>query len=82
MVSITLSVPKEVRVQMKSFPEINWSGFVRVSIEEKTRQLSWKREMLNKLKQEDESGFTDWCIEMGRKVNKGVSEQLKKEKLL
>ena len=38
--------------------------------------------MLNKLKQEDEAGFTEWCIEMGRKVNKGVAEQLKKEKLL
>ena len=82
MVSITLSVPEEVRDKMKRFPEINWSGFVRICIESKAKQLAWKDEMLNKLKQEDESGFTDWCAEMGRKVNKGVAERLEKEKLL
>ncbi|MBA3064781.1 hypothetical protein FP803_05065 [Candidatus Woesearchaeota archaeon] len=82
MVSITLSVPESVKDQMKKFPEINWSGFIRVSIEAKAKQLSWKEEMLNKLKQEDESGFTEWCIEMGRKVNKGIAERLRKEKLL
>ena len=62
--------------------EINWSGFVRTCIESKAKQLVWKDEMLNKLKQEDEAGFTEWCIEMGNKVNKGISEKLKKEKLL
>ena len=82
MVSITLSVPEEVRVQMKNFPEINWSGFVRTCIESKTKQLAWKQEMLDKLEQEDESGFTEWTIEMGRKINKGLAERLRKEKLL
>lgn len=82
MVSITLSVPGETRELMKRFPEINWSGFIRASIEAKAKQLAWKHEMLSKLKQEDESGFTDWCIEIGSKVNKGVAKQLKKDKLL
>lgn len=82
MVSITLSIPESVRKQMKKFPEINWSGFVRASIEAKAKQLAWREEMLKKLKQEDESGFTRWSIEMGRKVNKGIAERLKKEKLL
>ena len=67
---------------MKKFPEMNWSGFVRVCIESKAKQLAWKREMLAKLKQENESGFTDWSIEMGLKVNKGLAERLKKEGLL
>lgn len=82
MVSITLSVPEETRKKMKRFSEINWSQFVRSCIEEKTRQLSWKEEMLKKLKQEDESGFTDWTVELGKEVNKGVSERLKKEGLI
>ena len=75
MVSITLSIPEQVREQMKRFPEINWSGFVRKSIEEKAKQLAWKEEMLKKLKEEDESGFTDWTIEMGRKLKEGIAKR-------
>lgn len=82
MVSITLSVSEQVRKEMKQSPEVNWSGFIRSCIESKSKELAWKREMLAKLKQEDDSGFTDWTIEMGRKVNKGVAERLKKEGLL
>lgn len=80
MVSITLSVPEEVKHKMDRFSEINWSGFVRKSIEQKTSELSWKEKMLKKLKQDKE--FEDWCIEMGRKVNKGIAKRLKKERLL
>lgn len=82
MVSITISVPEETRKLMKRFPEINWSGFVRASIETRAKQLAWKHEMLEKLRQEDESGFKDWCIELGQKVNEGVAKELKKKKLL
>ena len=39
MVSITLSVPEDVRHKMDMFPEINWSGFVRKSIEAIKLQL-------------------------------------------
>ena len=39
MVSITLSVPEEVKKSMETFSEINWSGFVRKSIIEKTEEL-------------------------------------------
>ena len=80
MVSITLSVPEEVKHKMENFPEINWSGFVRGCVEHKTEELSWKKEMLKKL--EGDKEFEDWCVEMGRKVNKGVAERLKKERLL
>ncbi len=75
MVSITLSVPEEVREQMKKFPEINWSGFVRASIETKIKKLAWKEEMLKRLEQEDESGFTGWTIEMGRKLKERVAKR-------
>ena len=82
MVSITLSIPEKVKEEMKKSPEVNWSALVRSCIESKARQLAWKREMLARLKEEDEAGFTKWAVEMGRKVNKGVSDRLKKEGLL
>ena len=80
MVSVTLSVPEEVKEKMDKFPEINWSGFIRKSIEQKTRELSLREELLKKLEQDKE--FEQWCIEMGKKVNKGIAERLKKEGLL
>ena len=80
MVSITLSVPEEVKHKMDEFSEINWSGFVRKSIIEKTKELSWKEEMLKKLKKDKD--FEDWCVDMGDKVNKGIAERLKKERLV
>lgn len=82
MVSITLSMPEEVREKMKQFPEINWSAFIRKLVEERVRQLSLKQELLAKLKEENESGFTDWTIELGRKVKKEGAEKLKKKRLL
>ncbi len=79
MVSITLSVPEEIRKLMKKFPEINWSRFVRASIEAKAKQLAWKEEMLKKLKQEDESGFTEWSIELGNNLKERVWQRHKEE---
>ena len=67
---------------MKQFPELNWSGFVRHCIEVKAKQLAWKQEMLAKLKREDDSGFTDWIINLGREARKGRFEELKKKGLL
>lgn len=69
MVSITLSVPEEVRALMKRFPEINWSGFVRSSIEEKARQLAWKQGMIKKLKGEEP--FIDWSVSLGSAAKQG-----------
>lgn len=74
MVSITLSVPEETRALMKRFPELNWSGFVRASIEQKAKQLSWRQEMLRKLKAEEE--FTSWAVSLGRKAKKGRFRKL------
>jgi len=77
MVSITLSIPEKTREQMKKFSDVNWSAFVRLCIESKAKQLAWKQEMLAKLK--EESGFTEWSVDMGNKLNKGILERLKKK---
>ncbi len=77
MVSITLSVPEEVRIQMKRYPEINWSGFVRVAIESKVKKLMWKQEMLRQLESEKE--FDEEALKLGREVKQKAWEKLKKE---
>lgn len=78
MVSITLSVSEDVRRKMERFPEINWSGFVRASIEEKVEKLMWREEMLKKL--EGEAGFDEWAVPFGRKVKKRAYEKLGKKR--
>lgn len=80
MATITLAVPDDIRRKMKEFPEMNWSGLVRKTIEERIRLLIWRQQVLNKI--EEERQFSDWTIEMGRKVNKGIAQRLKKEGFL
>ena len=82
MVSITLSIPSKIREEMKQFPNVNWSGFVRTCIESKAKQLVWKQKMLAKLKEEEESGFTDWTVKVGRKLKKDIAKKLKSDNLL
>ncbi|MFH1211213.1 MAG: hypothetical protein V1645_04850 [archaeon] len=64
MVSITISVPKDVRELMKQFPEVNWSGMVRTCISEKAKELALKREMLKQLKKE--KPINDWAVKIVR----------------
>jgi hypothetical protein len=79
MVSITLSIPEETREEMKRFSDVNWSAFVRSCIESKAKQLAWKQEMLAKLKEEDESGFTEESIRIGRKIKEGMWKRYKEK---
>ena len=64
MASITLSVPEEVRKLMKKFPEVNWSGLIRKTIEEKTKQLALKEEFLKEFEKEKE--FNEWAVKLIR----------------
>lgn len=80
MANITLSIPDELKNIMSKFPEINWSGLVKISIENKVKHLKWKEQMLEQLESEKE--FENWTVEMGRKVNKEITEKLKKRKLI
>ena len=68
MVSVTISVPEEIRELMKRFPEINWSGLVRKSIIEKARELQMKEKMLNQFEQE--KGFNEWAVRLIREDRK------------
>lgn len=80
MVSITLAVPKEVKEKMEKFDEMNWSGFIRKCILEKTEELSWKEQMLKKLHQEKH--LTEWSVKLSREAKKGRFEALQRKGLL
>ncbi|HLD88877.1 MAG TPA: hypothetical protein VI894_01590 [Candidatus Nanoarchaeia archaeon] len=79
MVSITLSVPEDVRKKMNEFDEVNWSGFIRKCIIQKAEELSWKEEMLKKLQGEKE--VIEWSVKLARSSRKGRFEALKKRGL-
>ncbi len=68
MVSVTISVPEEIRELMKKFPEINWSGLIRKCISEKAKELAIKEEMLKQL--ENEKEFNEWAVKLVRQGRK------------
>ena len=68
IVSVTLSVTEDVKKKMEQFSEINWSGFIRKTIVEKTKVLSWKEAMLQKAK--EEVPILDWTVELQRRAKK------------
>jgi len=80
MVSITLSVPEDVKKKMEHFSELNWSGFVRKVIIEKTKELSWKEEMMEKLEKEKE--IEDWAVKLQHKAREERLKELKKKGLI
>lgn len=80
MVSITLAVPEKVKKRMERFSEVNWSGFVRKVIIQKTEELTWKEELLKELKGEEE--LRDWAVKLQRASRQGRLEALKKKGLV
>ncbi len=80
MVSVTLSISEETRALMKKFSEVNWSAFIRKSIEKKVKKLSWKEEMLKKINQEE--SFSEWAVEAQRESRRNRLEKLKKKGLI
>ena len=80
MVSVTLSIPEEVKRKMEKFSEVNWSGLIRKTILEKTKELSWKEEMLKKLKNEEE--ITNWAVDLQRSSRQDRVKELKRKGLI
>jgi len=72
MVSITLSVPAELKKDMDKFPELNWSAVAREAIKRKILLLKKFREFSkdSELTEED-------SIVLGNKVNKNLSKKYK-----
>lgn len=80
MVSITVSIPTKTKELMKEFPEMNWSGYVKKSIEEKAKRLSKLEELKKGLEAEQE--ITDWSVKLQRASRSGRLEVLKRKRLI
>lgn len=80
MVSVTLSIPEEVKHKMEKFSEVNWSGFVRKSIEGKVKELTRFEELKKEL--EAEQDFVDWSVKLQRASRSGRLDALKKKGLI
>lgn len=75
MVSITLSVPKELKQKMEKFAWLNWSALAREAFVKRMKQL----EILDKLEKDVvNSELTDEdCIKLGRELRQSISEKHK-----
>ncbi|KAA0005378.1 MAG: hypothetical protein FE038_00540 [Thermoplasmata archaeon] len=71
MVSMTLSIPEELKKEMELFPEINWSVVAREAIKRKIEILK----KMNKLLEKSELTEDD-AIFFGKKVTKKVTKKL------
>ena len=80
MVSITVSVPEDTRELMDRFPEMNWSGFVRKSIEQKAKMLLEIEELKRRL--QAEKHVTDWAVKLQRAARSGRLAELRKKGLV
>ncbi|MFQ5976410.1 MAG: hypothetical protein ACE5J5_08880 [Candidatus Hydrothermarchaeales archaeon] len=69
MTNITLSIPKELKVEMDMFPEINWSEVARTAIRQKIADLKFLQEF------KAHSEITpDDAIHLGREVSKAMAK--------
>jgi len=75
MANITISIPKELKVKMSKFPEINWSKLTRILLTQKIKRLELLKEldvMLADSKLTDEE-----CEKLGKKLKKEIAKDYK-----
>ncbi len=70
MVSLTLSMPKDLKREMEEFPEINWSVIAREAIRRKLLLLKEMDNLFSKSKLNEKD-----AIDLGRKINKGAAKR-------
>jgi len=72
MVSLTLSIPEEIKHKMERFPEINWSEVARSSIIEKIKKFELAEILVSRSK------LTEKDIkEIGDKIRRGIAKKHK-----
>ncbi|MBI5391826.1 hypothetical protein HZB00_02370 [Candidatus Woesearchaeota archaeon] len=73
MVSITLSVPEDLKKEMDEFHEINWSAIAREAIKKRVSLLKKFKEFTknSELTEKD-------AVELGKKVNNAVAKHYRK----
>jgi hypothetical protein len=73
MPTITLSVPEDLKQSMDESKEINWSEVARVAIRSKIAQIKILKAISSKSKLTEKD-----ALELGRKINKSLHENLNK----
>lgn len=73
MVSITLSVPEDLKKEMDESKEMNWSEVARTAIKSKITQLKILKAISAKSKLTEKD-----ALELGRKINKSLHERIAK----
>ena len=64
MVTVTLAVPKEMKLRMEEYPEMNWSEVARQAFNQKLQDLEFLREFKSK-----SSMTEDEAVKLGRELN-------------
>jgi len=67
MTNITLSIPSDLKSEMDSMPEINWSEIARNAISEKIAEYKLFKSIVAKSKLTEKD-----ALEIGRKINEGM----------
>ena len=75
MVSLTLSIPEDLKKEMEKFPEMNWSVIAREAIRRKLLLLMQLDRLTRNSKLTERN-----TIELGRKVNKAAAKRFFSEK--
>lgn len=70
MVSVTLSVPDEMKAEMDDHPEINWSEVARQSIRQKLAELRFLEAF-----KADSDLTEEEAIALGRELNAQMAER-------
>ena len=70
MVSITLSVPEDMKEEMNNFHDINWSAVAREAIKERLKMLRIFKEFTK-----DSTLTEEDALRLGRKVNAAVRKR-------
>ena len=76
MPNITLSVSEDLKKEMESLPEINWSEVTRGFLSEKVKRLVFLKKLEAQLEFKEEQELTKWSVELGRKAKKGRFKRL------
>lgn len=70
MVSMTLSIPKDIKQHMDAFPEINWSEVAREAIKKKLTLLEQFREFTKNSTMTEEE-----ALKLGDEVSKSAMKR-------
>ena len=75
MVSVTLSVPEDLKHEMDNFKDINWSAVAREAIKKKVIMLEKFRKFTK-----DSSMTKEDALNFGKKLNKSLAKHYRKRK--